>query len=299
MAKAEKIKALGWDNCIKLTGGGVELIVTTDVGPRILSYTLGGKENHLKVFERQAGTSGSDKFVPYGGHRVWHAPEQAGRTDTPDNSPCIYEIGEGSVTVINEPDCAGIVRGLCVSVDDDGVVTVDHLLRNTNLFDVELSIWGITQFEHGGLLAVPQSKLNTGLVANRMVALWPYCAMNDRRVYWGENFVTVTPDKQNTPAFKFGMSADEQYAAYFNHNQLIVKRFEYFYDVEYPNYACNFESYTNADFIEIESLSPLFTLEAGEESRHTEYWYAYDNVACPARTDEKAIAEAIRAARKE
>ena len=165
----------------------------------------------------------------------------------------------------------------------------NNVIKNNGMFDVELSIWALSQFAQGGLLAVPNSSLNTGLIANRAISLWPYSKLNDRRVYFGDKFITVVPDEQKTPAFKFGSTVDDGYACYFNHGQLVAKKFEYFYDVEYPNFGCNFESYTNEDFIEIESLTPLFTLEAGEVAVHTETWAIADNVKCPARDDEAAI----------
>lgn len=92
------------------------------------------------------------------------------------------------------------------------------------------------------------------------------------------------------------MSLNEGYAAYFNHGQLFVKKMEYYYDCEYPNYGCNFESYTNAAFIEIESLSPLMTIEAGETETLVEKWSLFDGVEKPARDDEAAIAAALKKA---
>lgn len=292
MIKVEKIEAFGYKNCVRLSANGVEAVVTTDVGPRIISYKLNGKE-HLCQFTSQLGTSGGKDFVPYGGHRVWHAPELEGRTNVADNSPCHYNITDSGVTVCSDPDKSGIIKGMDITIDDAGVITIDNILKNTNLWDCELSVWGITQFACGGLLAAPNSRLNTGLVANRAISMWSYSKMNDPRVYWGDKFITVTPDSSAATPFKFGASCDEQYAAYFNNNQLIVKEFEFYYDADYPNYYCNFESYTCAEFIEIESLSPMFTLEAGDEARHTEKWYGFDNISKPNFNDENAIGKVI------
>jgi hypothetical protein len=36
MAHLEKISYGGWTNCLKLSGDGIELIVTLDVGPRVI-----------------------------------------------------------------------------------------------------------------------------------------------------------------------------------------------------------------------------------------------------------------------
>ena len=56
--KIIKTEYLGWTNCVKISNGIVELIVTTDVGPRIIHYGFKGGPNHMKVFPEQAGKSG-------------------------------------------------------------------------------------------------------------------------------------------------------------------------------------------------------------------------------------------------
>ncbi len=294
MVKVEKVKFEGW-NCIRVSGGGTDVYVTVDMGPRIIGLTHNGGKNHMAVFEDTKGkVIKSDKFVAYGGHRIWHAPEDKNRTYFSDNNPCEVELfGDGcKVTAPIEKETM-LRRGFDVKINDAGEVTLTHFIENCGLFDVELSIWGLSQFAVGGLLTAPISTLDTGLVANANISLWPYGKMNDRRVYWGEKFVTVKPDTLETPPFKFGMSIDEGYAAYFNHNQLFVKRMEYYFGAEYPNYSSNFESYTCKDFIEIEVLSPMLTIEPGDTETIAEQWKLYDNVTMPERNDETAIVKAL------
>ena len=45
MIVKEKIESRKWGNCLKLVNDYIELIVSLDFGPRILSYRLHGKEN--------------------------------------------------------------------------------------------------------------------------------------------------------------------------------------------------------------------------------------------------------------
>jgi hypothetical protein len=45
----EKVSWGGWPNCYKISNGEVELIVTSDVGPRIMRYGFVGGQNLLKV----------------------------------------------------------------------------------------------------------------------------------------------------------------------------------------------------------------------------------------------------------
>ena len=76
----------GWNNAYKLSNGVVELVVTADVGPRILFYGFRNGENLLHEVEEDAGMAGDSKFRLYGGHRLWVSPEVE-RTYYPDNTP--------------------------------------------------------------------------------------------------------------------------------------------------------------------------------------------------------------------
>lgn len=65
----------GWPNCYRMTNGQVELIVTTDVGPRVIRYGFAGGQNIFKEFQEQLGKSGETAWQARGGHRLWIAPE--------------------------------------------------------------------------------------------------------------------------------------------------------------------------------------------------------------------------------
>jgi hypothetical protein len=58
---------------------------------------------------------------------------------------------------------------------------------------------------------------------NKVVALWPYSAMNDERVIWGKKFVILTHDSTNGAPFKCGLVNTGGWAAYFNHDSLFVQ----------------------------------------------------------------------------
>src|SRR5215469_11064337 len=51
--KVEKVNYAGWPNCYKVSNGEVELIVTGDVGPRIIRFGFAGGQNLLKEFPEQ------------------------------------------------------------------------------------------------------------------------------------------------------------------------------------------------------------------------------------------------------
>ena len=53
--KVEKISYKGWPNCYRVSNGEVELVVTGDIGPRIMRYGFVGGQNLFKEFAEQMG----------------------------------------------------------------------------------------------------------------------------------------------------------------------------------------------------------------------------------------------------
>ena len=53
--KIEKTSYDGWPNCYRITNGDVELIATSDVGPRIMRYSFVGGKNVFVEFKEQLG----------------------------------------------------------------------------------------------------------------------------------------------------------------------------------------------------------------------------------------------------
>lgn len=85
--RVEKTEYKGWQNCYRVSNGEVELIVTGDVGPRVIRFRFVGGQNLFKEFPEQLGKAGEDKFQLRGGDRVWKAPEDPVATWAPDNVP--------------------------------------------------------------------------------------------------------------------------------------------------------------------------------------------------------------------
>ncbi len=63
----------GWQNCYRMTNGQIELIATTDVGPRIIRFAFVGEDNIFGENPDQVGKTGGEEWRIYGGHRLWHA----------------------------------------------------------------------------------------------------------------------------------------------------------------------------------------------------------------------------------
>src|SRR4051794_26489045 len=94
--KADKVEYKGWKNNLRLSNGEAEVIVTLDVGPRVISYKLKDGKNVFKEYDEMLGKSGEAEWQIRGGHRLWIGPEDLTRTYAPDNGPVVSrEVSPG------------------------------------------------------------------------------------------------------------------------------------------------------------------------------------------------------------
>jgi len=122
-AMTEQVTFRGWPHCWRLSNGTVDLIVTTDVGPRVARYGFIGEDNMLCEVRDEDGMTGGDTWHTFGGHRLWHRPEASPRTYQPDNAPVSCDDGEGSILLKPPVEAAtGIQKEMEVSLDATGTV---------------------------------------------------------------------------------------------------------------------------------------------------------------------------------
>jgi hypothetical protein len=157
-------------------------------------------------------------------------------------------------------------------------VKITHFLTNDNAWAVELSAWALSVMAPGGIEVIPQPNRETGLLGNRVLALWPYSKMNDRRVSWGDKLIIVKQDSEMKTPFKLGINNERGWAAYFNHGNLFIKRFSHVMHADYPDFGVSYETYTNDSMLEMETLSPFTRLEPGNMISHTERWELFKDV---------------------
>ncbi|MBI5740036.1 MAG: hypothetical protein HZA16_04870 [Nitrospirae bacterium] len=293
--QVNKIPYGGWKNCVRISNDIVDLIVTADVGPRIIRYGITGKENELCEVESTLGLTGGDEWRIYGGHRLWHSPEDRERTYVPDNFPVqCNEIANGIHTVQDTELLTGIKKEMMITLSPDSPsVKVVHRLTNKGLLPAEMSVWAITAMATGGKEIIPQGGKDTGLLPNRVISLWPYTKINDPRVYWGERYIILKHDPRTEQPFKLGLSNEKGWAAYFNRGRLFVKYYKHLPDVRYPDFGASYESYLNDFMLEMETLSPLTVLAPDSFIGHEEQWGLFDNVPEPP-DDEAGIEQLLR-----
>ena len=274
----------GWPNCVKLTNGKIEVVITTDVGPRIIFCGFCKEENLFWNDPATLGATGDDEWTLYGGHRLWHSPEIKPRTYSPDNAPItVGHEGDFLRTIQPIEPTTGIEKEMDIRVmPDENGVEIIHRLRNAGSWDIELAAWSLSVMAPGGLGICPQPSSfdPQELLPNRALILWPYTKMSDPRMTWGDQFLLMRQDARQDARLKFGINNDDGWLGYLRNNYLFLKTFEYADEGEYPDGGCSIELFTNSDMLEVETLSPLTMLAPGEELEHVENWFLFKGVKC-------------------
>jgi len=272
----------GWPNCYRLTDGRIELIATSDVGPRIVRLGFVGGGNLFGGLEEEWGLTGGEEWRLYGGHRFWHSPEAMPRSYYPDNHPIQVESeGETTLHLIqpSEPT-TGMQKTIGITLVRD-YVEVAHTLTNEGLWPVDAAAWALSVMTVNSVAIIPQPQGDPGaLLPNRTVTLWPYADMTDPRVHWGRKFIVLRQDPSIAQPIKLGLNAEDGWCACLAGDTLLVKCFDYFDDVLYPDNGCSVESYASDRFLELETLGPVVYLEPGGSTTHVERWYLFEDVRC-------------------
>ena len=278
--KIDKINFLGWENSIKLSNGIIDVVATTDIGPRIVRFGFENDVNEFNLDPKTIGLKGGDEYRYYGGHRLWHSPEDRKRTYIPDNDEVDWDEIENGVRLIQKPEkWVNTQKQIDIILSpDESRVRLIHRITNLGAWPIELSAWTITVLNTEGIEIIPQPNKDTDLLPNRQIVLWPYSKMNDKRVYWGEKYIALKQDPNNKAPFKLGINNQEGWAAYARGGHLFVKRYYPQHDTTYPDFGVSFETYTNDWMLEIETLSPFTKLQPGETVEHVEEWELYNNV---------------------
>lgn len=312
MVKSDIIEYKNFGRCVRLGNGTASLIITLDVGPRIISYCLDGKENMLlEDTEREFcdGTKELQDFFGegktwyiYGGHRLWSSPESYPHSYVPDNEPVeLRELGEADgfygISLLSPETRTGQQHTTEVWLDmtaGSSRVKINHQIKNTSGAIVTLAPWAMTVCAAGGTEIFPQSVKDNGLLSNRRNVFWSYSDINDERFFIGNKYGTLQQVKGAENKFKIGMNNEDGWAAVVNHGQIFLKNFDMNIDGNYPDYGCNFETFTNGIFLECESLGELKTLKNGQMASICEEWELIECNDSFDRRSEESIDEFVK-----
>ena len=288
--KVEKTAYKGWPNCYRITNGQVELIVTSDIGPRVMRYGAPGGPNLFWEDPKTLGRTGGAEWQLIGGHRLWGAPEAQPRTYAPDNSPVAVRV-EGAGVRATQPvePATGLQKELVITLAASGsAVTVAHRVTNRNLWAIELAPWALTMMAPGGVSVAalpPRGKHPQDLLPTHPLVMWAYTDFSDRRWQLNKKYVILRQDPKNAEPQKAGLFNPNTWAAYLLGSDLFIKRTRADPSRAYADFGCSYETFTNADFLELETLGPLGKLEPGATVEHVERWTLDRNIRLANWTD--------------
>lgn len=272
----------GWDNCVRLENREMELVVTTDVGPRVIRCGFKKKHNLLKEYPEQLGRTGDPDWNIYGGHRLWHAPEIAPRTYAPDNEAVPYTWDGKTLRLAPATETLnGVRKEIAITLDPrKNHVRLVHRIINENPWDIELAPWCLTVMAAGGRAIFPQEEFRPHpeyFLPARPLVLWHYTDMSDPRWTWGEKYIQLRQDSAAKTKQKLGLLNKQGWAGYYLRGTLFVKCIDVQPDAVYPDYGCNMETFTDPDMLEVETLGPAQRLAAnGGAVEHAEHWFLFD-----------------------
>jgi len=289
----EEIAYGGWKRNLRLQGHRTELVITLDIGPRIIRYAPLQGKNIFVEMPGQIGAAGEKEWMIRGGHRFWTAPEAEHSYDL-DNGPVDWKkLGENSVEIFSPVSAFGFQKILRVELLENEVVRVTHRLANVGKTPLEVTPWALSVMAPGGMALVPQPPLDLHpsefpegretkpeeFLPNRELVLWPFTDLTDGRFAFSENFLRVTY-RADRPATKIGLKLATGWIAYQNGGNVFAKHFLRDEGASYPDRGSNCELFTNQQIFELESLAPFRVLAPGETREHVEHWVLH-----PAQAD--------------
>lgn len=282
--KIEKTAWNGWPNCYRISNGEAELIITSDIGPRIMRYGFVGGQN---FFWEQAGTqgkSGEPEWILRGGHRIWIGPEDVKYTYPPDNVPVHIEI-RGSSLIATQPieRETGIEKQIEVRLAAAGTnVTVIHRLTNRGIMPLEFAPWALTMMAPGGVGITgfpPRGKHPDVLPPTNPLIMWAFTDLSDPRWKFTKKYMTLTQQPGNTNRQKLGHFNPKTWGAYIRNGEMFLKQYDANPLRTYPDFGSSYETFTNEDFLEIETCGPISKVPGGGTVEHIERWSLHKNSA--------------------
>ncbi len=271
---------------VVLENGHFRIECLTKAGPRIVRLIPSWMgENVFAEAPDMTFEAPSGEFRYYGGHRLSFAPETLAGTYAPDNDAVDVDERRNGLRIKGPVDPHTHIRK-SISIQltsSEPFVLVKHSLENLSDKPITLAPWAITMMRPGGIGMLPQQYRNIdvdGVLPNRHFALWPYTHWRDRRLRFGEEFITV---KAGAPreGMKFGYFNSHGWLGYLFDDVLFVKRFGVRSDATYPDYGCNSEVFSNHRTVELQSLGAVTELAPNRSVTHTETWEVYQEDKIP------------------
>ncbi len=278
----EKTAYAGWPNCYRVTNGEVEVIATSDVGPRIIHCGFVGDRNLFAVFDGQAGRSGEPHWMIRGGHRLWIAPEAIPDTYALDNAPVQATVIKDGVSLRQdrEPETQ-LRKQITITMSTTGEITVTHQIENVGPKPRRFAPWALSVMAPGGTAIAPfppRGSHNEVLLPTNPLTMWAYTDFSDPRWRFTRKYLLLTCNQSAATPQKAGLFHPQSFCAYLLGSQLFIKRYTSSPNAAYPDFHSSLELFTNHEFLEVETLGPLAEVNPDNHISHIEQWSLHRDV---------------------
>jgi hypothetical protein len=249
---------------------------TLDAGPRIVRFSLrDGPNVFAETPDAQWETVHGRPFRLLGGHRLWSSPECPLNEQVPDDAQVgVRPLDDGVELTGGTLTHDGLARRIELRLAADGPrARVRHVLENGTDGAVRVAAWALTQVRPGGVAVLPfaAGEIDGGQLPNRNVVLWPYSSVADARFTLTDETMRVAAT--DAPGlFKAGYLNRSGWIAYELDGVTFQKRFAPEPHSEHVDFGCNVEVYVRAEFLELETLTPLRHVAPGAAIEHVEEW---------------------------
>ena len=251
--------------------GIIEVGIPLEFGLRVGHFSFcGGKNvfyehpNDMTIFTTEQG------WRIRGGHRLWLAPESE-KVYCPDNNPISYRFEGESLVLTQQEDPALKVIKEFILTFDGAKLQVKHRITNTGDAPLECALWAISVVAPGGTETINFERRDGGMDHWHRISMWDYTSLGDPRVTYTRDQIVIRHQPLEEK-YKIGVGHPYGPVRYENGDTVFVKHFPVHTDKLYPDANVSFETFCSKYMMEIESLSPLGTIQPGGDMEHTEVW---------------------------
>jgi len=284
--KVSKVNSSGFESCYEIASGNKKLIVTTQVGPRIIFFGFEKDSDSNVLFVDNERKLGLWDWKVYGGHRFWVSPETRDSYAS-DNKKCEVIEENDAISFINFDEKTQLEKKLTISIEKENFI-VKHTLTNKGEMLYYGGIWGLTCIPVEGVIFFPWVTPGDWRIKKIIYwEKWPGQSTNieSKQFVKGKNLFLVYPNGETS---KVGTTGYDGFIGVANKNYTFVKKYDYIQGAIYPDDNCSIEVYTSKNFCELETLSPLTTLFPNYSLEHKEKWILFDKFYDP-KEEEKLI----------
>ena len=271
-----------------VSDGDMELIVSLDYGPRIVSVTKGGSKNLIyNEVDEQYGRSH--------GHKMRITLERSTNGIYCDDLPVRYSpMTDGVRFVQTAAQPVALELSMDITKAPEGGIMIVHSVLNKSDDYVKLSIYTETPFDNSGFVFVPQSNVPETEKPGRILTLWHGVSWTDPRLHFFNQYICVgNTENELQHRLKLGSNNTAGWCGYSDGRSCFIKRYVHSRSALYPFYSCSTIATSEFRHMSIQTTSPFYRIAPGENARHVEYWTLPDSEKELCASDAAALDEFI------